>query len=494
MRNSFLLVLLAVLARGELCLGQAPASRPAHSPVATAPAVANEDLIVTGLGNLKKLYDLKSIIRDVPGGALAGIRFDQQHRLYVATYGYGSFEAWTVGKKPIYRIEADGRVAVFAEIVCGMLGILGIDEANSVYVTTTNDRNAEFGTDILKITENGTVASYSTGYKQPCSGVFDRAGNFYFVDALQKKVFKIAPQGARSVFLDINSSSLASGLLFHGMAFDSSFSTCYLVGYSAGMGKVLKCGIDETMRPGPLEMICDLFSPKYVWVDAKNNAFVNYGDNRIAGIFADGARRLYSHALFSSMLDDFDRKLYIVSPECGLYQIMEDEAPPDEENGQSTNAAPRIIEFSLGRDSLACGHCSCCARIEDEASCGVQLFLLHAGRCDSLRLERDSRDSSLYRLTFDGYTRGDSLAAWLVAVDERGLPAASDTLDFCFRPYLAGDLDDDGGADIFDLLALLRMLSGSTQPTAGQRCSGDLDRDGMLGIFDLLALLKQLAS
>lgn len=50
---------------------------------------------------------------------------------------------------------------------------------------------------------------------------------------------------------------------------------------------------------------------------------------------------------------------------------------------------------------------------------------------------------------------------------------------------VAGDVDGDGRRDIFDLLALLRILSGVAPANA---CS-DLDRNGVTDIFDLLALL-----
>lgn len=53
------------------------------------------------------------------------------------------------------------------------------------------------------------------------------------------------------------------------------------------------------------------------------------------------------------------------------------------------------------------------------------------------------------------------------------------------------DLDGDGRVSVFDLLALLRRLSGG--PVAGQDDSlFDLDDNGRVDIFDLLALLRQL--
>ncbi|HUU29833.1 MAG TPA: dockerin type I domain-containing protein, partial [archaeon] len=53
---------------------------------------------------------------------------------------------------------------------------------------------------------------------------------------------------------------------------------------------------------------------------------------------------------------------------------------------------------------------------------------------------------------------------------------------------LAGDIDNSGRVDIFDLLELLKGLGkGSTARKA------DVNTDGQVNIFDLLALLKLLS-
>ncbi|MCE5272251.1 dockerin type I domain-containing protein, partial [bacterium] len=54
----------------------------------------------------------------------------------------------------------------------------------------------------------------------------------------------------------------------------------------------------------------------------------------------------------------------------------------------------------------------------------------------------------------------------------------------------AGDVNADGRRDVFDLLALLRLLSGA-EPDPDRR--GDLNSDGRMDVFDLLALLKALS-
>ncbi|MCE5273344.1 M6 family metalloprotease domain-containing protein [bacterium] len=56
-------------------------------------------------------------------------------------------------------------------------------------------------------------------------------------------------------------------------------------------------------------------------------------------------------------------------------------------------------------------------------------------------------------------------------------------------PITGGDVDGNGKTDVFDLLSLLKSLSG----TAPSGQNSDVDENGKTDIFDLLALLKKLA-
>ncbi|MEA2062160.1 MAG: cohesin domain-containing protein [Gemmatimonadota bacterium] len=53
---------------------------------------------------------------------------------------------------------------------------------------------------------------------------------------------------------------------------------------------------------------------------------------------------------------------------------------------------------------------------------------------------------------------------------------------------IPGDANGDGNVNIFDLLGLLQVLSGSAEPAHGS----DANEDGVVNIFDLLALLSLL--
>ena len=55
-----------------------------------------------------------------------------------------------------------------------------------------------------------------------------------------------------------------------------------------------------------------------------------------------------------------------------------------------------------------------------------------------------------------------------------------------------GDGNLDGKVNIFDLIFLVRVLSGKETPTLAQASAVDLDRNGKINIFDLIEMLKLL--
>ncbi len=82
------------------------------------------------------------------------------------------------------------------------------------------------------------------------------------------------------------------------------------------------------------------------------------------------------------------------------------------------------------------------------------------------------------------------LALLLVCVTVSGptgsLKAATAPGDSTGTQPQYGDVDQNGSINIFDLLAILRRISGSKQLTE----YSDLDSNGKTDIFDLLALLR----
>jgi len=84
---------------------------------------------------------------------------------------------------------------------------------------------------------------------------------------------------------------------------------------------------------------------------------------------------------------------------------------------------------------------------------------------------------------------GDSLHT---VVDPVGAPETTYRFSVLYdgvAAIKAGDVNSSGKVDIFDLLGMLKVLSGEDQPTTG----ADVNEDGNVNIFDLLALLGILA-
>ena len=87
--------------------------------------------------------------------------------------------------------------------------------------------------------------------------------------------------------------------------------------------------------------------------------------------------------------------------------------------------------------------------------------------------------------------KGSQYTFYFEAVDNAGtlqrLPEDAPANSFTLTVGTSGDLNADNKVDIFDLLALLKVLSGQA---TGQ--DSDLNSDGKTDIFDLLDLLKKL--
>ncbi len=60
------------------------------------------------------------------------------------------------------------------------------------------------------------------------------------------------------------------------------------------------------------------------------------------------------------------------------------------------------------------------------------------------------------------------------------------TYELIVGSFLIGDVSGDGIVNIFDLLDMLKVLSGSLESTPASDC----DQNGIVNIFDLLELLK----
>lgn len=142
------------------------------------------------------------------------------------------------------------------------------------------------------------------------------------------------------------------------------------------------------------------------------------------------------------------------------------------------------------------------ARVEDNNL--DRVFAVYATGDDQFRdtlALAPSGGGGMHRGTVEGLERGVTVRYYIAALDSSGHlvldpgEAPGSFHSFAFTPPgLLGDGDLNGRLDIFDLLAMLRVLGRTETPSPEQFFAMDIDKNGKIDIFDLLALLRLLAS
>ena len=124
---------------------------------------------------------------------------------------------------------------------------------------------------------------------------------------------------------------------------------------------------------------------------------------------------------------------------------------------------------------------------------------LQGGSFTAVSMVPDTSQINGFTASIPGKKEGSTILYYVTASDESHTvtdPASAPGSAYRFSILLdgvqainAGDSNNDGKIDIFDLLDMLQMLSGKKQASAG----ADADVNGKVDIFDLLALLKKLS-
>lgn len=128
----------------------------------------------------------------------------------------------------------------------------------------------------------------------------------------------------------------------------------------------------------------------------------------------------------------------------------------------------------------------------------VTAILLPEGQSpDTLAMSTVETENTFSALV-TGLEPGVQVSYYVEATDTLGnvarypASAPAELLQLVFNPVLAGDGDLNGRVDIFDVLAVLKVISGREEPSASEFAAMDLDFDGRISIFDLLEVLKLL--
>ncbi len=133
----------------------------------------------------------------------------------------GPFSAVAVGGDTVYasiqgsgvvdKITSTGAVSAFATGLTNPTALV-FDKAGNLYVGCPTGYIGQ--ATICKITPQGVVSTYATGLTEPTALVFDGSGNLYAADEHSETVDKITPQGAVSTYATVGGEP-------EGLAFDS---------------------------------------------------------------------------------------------------------------------------------------------------------------------------------------------------------------------------------------------------------------------------------
>lgn len=163
------------------------------------------------------------------------------------------------------------KIQVIAQTVTTLGANIGIDD-DMVLDSDGNLYGANYeGSDVFKMTPDGTVSSFATGFSAPNGLVFDSEGLLYMADNTGNRVYKIYPDGTVELFIDNIFSP--SDLLFK-----EETDTLIVTTYSGNLLRTI--APDSTIQNfsthpefnGPVGLCYD---------DAGNLYMSNFGDRKI---------------------------------------------------------------------------------------------------------------------------------------------------------------------------------------------------------------------
>jgi sugar lactone lactonase YvrE len=162
-----------------------------------------------------------------------GLAFDSAGNLYSSHHGAGI----NPYNNTISKITPDGTIHTYATGFKTPSGI-AFDTSGNLYVA-----NRDIGT-ISKVTPSGFVSTFATGLSQPNGLAFDNIGNL-FVSNWIGTIDRITPSGNKSTFV-------ASGLACpFGIAFDQNYDYLYVANYNgASISRVSPTGVVSTFASG----------------------------------------------------------------------------------------------------------------------------------------------------------------------------------------------------------------------------------------------------
>jgi sugar lactone lactonase YvrE len=218
--------------------------------------------------------------KDFPD-AMMGMTFDHSGNMYIASHGDNPL-------KILYRITPDGKMTAIASLD-GRFQFLNASQNDYVYASAITSSEKGSGK-VLRFSLNGKFSVISEGFIQPVAITFDTNRNLYVVDAMAKKVYRITPKGEKSVFINLESGSVSTDNLYHGMAFDKKCKNLYIAGINiaGGTGNLLKIPVDGQGKPGNPHVMTRQ-NALHVVVSDNGNVFVTGYNGSLIILGSDGS-------------------------------------------------------------------------------------------------------------------------------------------------------------------------------------------------------------
>jgi DNA-binding beta-propeller fold protein YncE len=174
---------------------------------------------------------------------MSGLAFDKKGNMYIA-------ESGSMPVKKILRISPRKETDTVCSIQCFAVQFLKCSDDGSLYASVVVDRGKKNAC-ILKINPGKDLSAVSEGFIQPVGLAFDSKNNLYVADAIAGKVYKITPEGKRTVFIDMKNDPSLKDVLYHGIDIDQGRNQIFLAGIniSGGTGNLLMYSIDQDGLP-----------------------------------------------------------------------------------------------------------------------------------------------------------------------------------------------------------------------------------------------------
>ena len=203
-----------------------------------------------------------------------GFTIDNNGNLYIANWGNGTGST-------VLKVSKTGDVATHIDELHAPDG-LAFDSQENLYISN-------FATGIInKMTLDGVLTTFASGFNNPSDLAFDSVGNLYVSNhgnGTGSTVSKISPEGIVSEFATGFEAPL-------GLAFDS-VGNLYVSNYNSGIiNKVTADGVTSVFAAIPNKPLARL---QYIIFDEQGNLYVpSYGHNVIYSINIDGDVQIFA--------------------------------------------------------------------------------------------------------------------------------------------------------------------------------------------------------